>query len=155
MNFFQTPSSNDEYVEQRKTQFKIEGLYIILGVLILNILQGIITGNLADHVLLSFGIVSFFAVYYLLRKVFTGLEYPDIASEKGYKKKRKEVLTLWLTTFVIFVTLNIGQKLLFSPEREWIEIIGLSALFLLFLFLIEYFSVKRSYKKNQDIGSDE
>src|SRR5690625_5253844 len=106
MKFFQTESSNDEYVEQKKTQFKIEGLYIILGLLSLNILQGAITGNLSDHVLLSMGIVYFFAVYYLLRKVFTGLEYPDIASEKGYKKKRKEVLKLWLMSFVIFVTLN-------------------------------------------------
>lgn len=155
MKFFQTQSSNDEYVEQRKTQFKLEGLYIILGVLILNILQGIITGNLSDHVFLSFGIVCFFTVYYLLRKVFTGLEYPDVASEKGYRKKRKEVFALWLTTFIIFVSINIGHKLLFSPEREWIDIIGVSGLFLLFLFLIEYFSVKRSYKKNQEIGTDE
>lgn len=155
MNFFQAQSSNDEYVDQKKTQFKIEALYIIIGLLALNILQGIITGNLSDHVLLSIGIVYFFAVYYLLRKVFTGLEYPDVATEKGYKKKRKEVLMLWLTSFVIFVTINIGHKLIFSPEREWIDIIGLSGLFLLFLFLIEYFSVKRSYKKNQEIGSEE
>ena len=155
MKWFQTQSSNDEYVEQKKNQFKIEALYIVLGLLTLNILQGIITGNLSDHVLLSIGIVYFFVVYYLLRKVFTGLEYPNIASEKGYKKKRKEVLMSWLTTFIIFVTLNVGHKLLFSPEREWIDIIGVSALFLLFLFLIEYLSVKKSYKKNQEIGSDE
>lgn len=155
MKLFQVQSSNDEYIEQRKTQFKLEALYIILGLLILNIAQGIITGNLSDHVLLSIGIVYFFTVYYLLRKVFTGLEYPDISSEKGYKKKRKEALTLWLTTFVLFVIANIGQKLLFNPEREWIDIIGISALFLLFLFLIEYFSVRRSYKKNQEISSDE
>src|SRR5699024_4632406 len=154
MKLFQTQSSNDEYVDQKKTQFKIEALYIIIGLLSLNILQGFITGNLSDHVLLSIGIVYFFTVYYLLRKVFTGLEYPDIATEKGYKKKRKEVVMLWLTSFVIFVTINIGHKLIFSPEREWIDIIGLSGLFLLFLFLIEYFSVKRSYKKNQDIGSE-
>jgi|SRR5690625_4526593 len=155
MKFFQTQSSNDEYVEQKKNQFKIEALYIIIGLLSLNILQGFITGNLSDHVLLSIGIVYFFAVYCLLRKVFTGLEYPDIASEKGYRKKRKQVLISWFTTFIIFVTINIGHKLLFSPEREWIDIIGLSAFFLLFLFLLEYFSVKRSYKKNQEIGSDE
>ena len=155
MKWFQIQRSNDEYVDQRKTQFKIEGLYIVLGLLTLNILQGIITGNLSDHVLLSIGIVYFFVVYYLLRKVFTGLEYPDIASEKGYKKKRNEILLLWLLTFVTFVTVTIGHKLLFSPEREWIDIIGVSALFLLLLFLIEYLSVKKSYKKNQDIGSDE
>lgn len=155
MNFFQTQGSNDEYVDQKKNQFKIEALYIIIGLLSLNILQGVITGNLSDHVLLSIGIVYFFTVYYLLRKVFTGLEYPDVATEKGYKKKRKDVLMLWLSTFIIFVTINIGHKLLFSPEREWIDIIGLSGFFLLFLFLLEYFSVKRSYKKNQEIGSDE
>lgn len=155
MNFFQFQSSNDEYVEQRKSQFKIEGLYIILGLLSLNILQGVITGNLADHVLLSIGIVYFFVVYYLLRKVFTGLEYPDVSTEKGYNKKRKEVLMFWLTSFVIFVTINIGHKLLFNPEKEWIDIIGMSGLFLLFLFLIEYFSVNRSFKKNQEIGTDD
>jgi len=77
MKLFQTESSNDEYVEQKKTQFKIEALYIIIGLLSLNILQGFITRNLSDHVLLSIGIVYFFVVYDLLRKVFTGLEYPD------------------------------------------------------------------------------
>lgn len=155
MKLFQTESSNDEYVEQKKTQFKIEALYIIIGLLSLNILQGFITRNLSDHVLLSIGIVYFFIVYYLLRKVFTGLEYPDVATEKGYQKKRKEVLMLWLASFVIFVIINIGHKLLFNPEKEWIDIIGISGLFLLFLFLIQYFSVKRSYKKNQDISGDE
>src|SRR5690625_2325769 len=124
MKFFQTQSSNDEYVEQKKNQFKIEALYIIIGLLSLNILQGVITGNLSDHVLLSIGIVYFFAVYYLLRKVFTGLEYPDVATKKGYKKKRKEVLMLWLSTFIIFVIINIGHKLLFNPERGWIDKIG-------------------------------
>src|SRR5690554_7246486 len=108
MKFFQTQSSNDEYVDQKKTQFKIEALYIILGLLSVNILQGFISGNLSDHVFLSIGVVYFFTVYYLLRKVFTGLEYPDVATKKSYKKKRKEVLMLWLSTFIIFVTINIG-----------------------------------------------
>src|SRR5690625_1982257 len=155
MKFFQLQSSNDEYVAQKKAQFKIEGLYIILGFLILNILRGFITGNLSDHVIVSIGIVYFFIIYYLLRKIFTGLEYPNIATEKGYKKKRKEALISLFASFVIFVILNIGDKLFLKPEREWIDIIGLSALFLLFIFLIEFFSVKSSYKKNQDIGTDE
>lgn len=154
MKLFQMKQSNDEYVDQRKTQFKIEGLYIIIGLLVINILQGIIRGDLADHVLLSIGIVYFFMMYYLLRKVFAGIEHPNIASEKKYKKKRKETIALWLTSFVIFVIVNIGHKLLFSPHREWIDIFGVSALFLLILFLIEYFSVKRSYQKNQEIDDE-
>lgn len=154
MKFFQMNQSNDEYVEQKKVQFKVEGLYIILGLLTVNILQGFIRGKMTDHVLLSIGIVYFFLMYYMLRKVFTGVEHPNIASEKRYKKKRKEIIILWLTSFVIFLVANIGHKLLFSPDREWIDILGVSALFLIILFLIEYLSVKKSYQKNQDIGDE-
>lgn len=155
MKFFQMHRSNDEYVDQKKIQFKIEGLYIILGLLVINILQGVIRGDLADHVLLSIGIVYFFIMYYLLRVVFTGIEHPDIASEKKYKKKRKETIAISLSSFVIFVTLSIAHKLLFSPQREWFDIIGVPLLFLLIWFLFDYFSVKRSYQKNKEINNDE
>lgn len=147
--------SNDEYVEQRKTLFKIEGLYIILILLSLNVLQGIIRGDISDHVLLSVGIITFYSIYYLLRKAFTGVEYPNIASQKRYRKKRREVIVLWITSFLIFMIINIGDKLFFHQDRSWIDIFGISTLFLIILFIIEYFSLKKSYEKNKTLTNDD
>lgn len=154
MSFFQMNQSNDEYVEQKKVQFKVEGLYIVLGMLIVNILQGFIRGKISDHVLLSLGIVFFFVMYYMLRKALTGVEHPNIASEKRYNKKRKEIIISSLIAFGTFLGGNIIHKLVFSPHREWIDIFAVSALFLVIWFLIDYFSVKRSYQKNQEIDDE-
>src|SRR5690625_2539435 len=146
--------SNDEYVEQKKTQFKIEGLYIILFLLSLNALQGIIRGDASDHVILSIGIIALYSVYYSLRKVFTGLEYPNVASQKRYRKKRKEIVLIWITSFLVFIIANIGDKLFFHQDRNWMDIIGVSSLFIIFLFMIEYFSLKKSYEKNKSLTDD-
>lgn len=144
----------DEYIVQRKNQFKIEGLYIILGVLCINVIQGFIRDALSSHVILSLLILLFFASYYMIRGAFSGTEYPNVASRNKYKQKRRELTVYTTITYIIFLALSIGDKFFFHPNKEWLDIFAVSTIFLILLLLINYFSVKKSYEKNQDIGDD-
>lgn len=153
-SFFQSQVSNDEYVDRKKLQFRLEALYIIIALLAINVLIGIITGDYAGHVLLSAGILFFFATYTLLRYVFTGLEYPEVGSKGAYKNKRREVLVYAVTAGAIFFVLSILQKLFFNSGRSWADIIGVGVIFLILYAILNYLSVKRSYKKNKDIFDD-
>lgn len=141
-------------ISNKKTQFKLEGLYIILILLSINVLQGLIRGDSSDHVIISIGVIAIFSIYYLLRKVFSGIEYPDIATKRRYRKKRQEVSVLWMASFIIFMIANIVHKIFFQQDRSWIDIIAISSLFLIILYFIDYFSLKKSYKKNKSLTDD-
>lgn len=144
-------NSNDEYVEQKKQQFQLEGLYVIIIILVINSLQGLFRNDISSHVLLSIGILLFLIVYYSLRKIFTGIGYPNIESEKKYQKKMKQIRSFAILAFTIFTVINVSNKLLFNSDQSWIDIIAVSIIFLILLFTFEYFSVKKSYEKNKSM----
>ncbi|MDT8974718.1 DUF6773 family protein [Paenibacillus sp. chi10] len=152
--FTSSNQSNDEYVIQKKNKFKIEALYLIIGLLLLNGIRGILMGDYSENVLMSLGIVFFYAIYFMLRYIFTGLEYRDVTTDRGYRKKRREVLMISLSAFGIFFIVTIGQKLLFRPDKPWMDVIGPSVLFLIILAAGNYFSLRRSYAKNKEIFGD-
>src|SRR5699024_911267 len=115
MSFLQA-HSNDEYVDSQKNAFKIETLYIVLLVAAVDLLQGLIRGDISDHVILSGILLVIVLLYYTLRSAFSGIEHPNVATKKSYKKQRRIVRKSILTMFVIYVTFSIGNKLLFSPD---------------------------------------
>src|SRR5690625_7061209 len=88
----------------------------------------------------------------MIRGAFTGTEYPNVASRNKYKQKRRELTVYTTITYIIFLALSIGDKFFFHPNKEWLDIFAVSTIFLILLLLINYFSVKKSYEKNQDIG---
>src|SRR5699024_11536201 len=105
----------DEYIVLRKNQFKIEGLYIILGVICINVIQGFIRDALSSHVILSLLILLFFASYYMIRGAFSGTEYPNVASRNKYKQKRRELTVYTSINYIIFLALIIGDIIFFYP----------------------------------------
>ncbi len=153
LSFLQA-NSNDEYVDSQKNKFKIETLYIVLLVAAVDLLQGMIRGEMSEHVILS-GILLVIAIlYYTLRSTFSGIEHPNVATKKSYKKQRRAVRTSILTMFVMYLTFSIGNKLLFSPDQSWVEIFAISIVFIILFFTLEMVSLKKSYKKNREIVDD-
>lgn len=153
MKFLQS-DSNDEYVDSQKDAFKIETLYIVLLIAAVDVLQGMIRGTFPDHVILS-GILLFIAVlYYTLRSTFSGIEHPNVATKKSYNKQRKVLRLSMFSMFVIYLTLNIGHKLLFNSNDSWFEIFAISILFIILFFALEMIGLKTSYKKNREIVDD-
>lgn len=154
-SFFQSQVSNDEYIDKKKLQFRLEALYIIIALLAINVLIGIITGNYPGHVLLSAGILFFFVMYTLLRSIFTGLEYPEVAGKGTYKTKRHEVLVYAGVAGIIFLAVSIGDKLFVHTDKSWVDIIAISIIFLVLYSILNYISVKKSFQKNKDIFDDQ
>lgn len=153
MNFLQS-DSNDEYVDSQKNKFKIETLYIVLLIATVNVIQGFIRNEISDHVILSGALLLIAALYYFLRSAFTGIEHPNIATKKSYRKQRKVVRTSVITMFLIYLILMIGNKLLFHPDLEWFDIFAISIIFIILFFALEMISLKKSYKKNREIVDD-
>jgi hypothetical protein len=153
-SFFLSRISNDEYVDKKKLQFRLEALYIIIILLAINVLIGVLTGDYSEHVILSAGILFFFVIYTLLRSIFTGLEYPEVAGKRAYKTKRHEVLVYAGVAGIIFLVINIGDKLFFNTDKSWVDIIVISIIFIMVFFVLNYISVRMSYQKNKDIGDD-
>ncbi|MFD2627291.1 hypothetical protein [Oceanobacillus kapialis] len=97
----------------------------------------------------------FILCYTYLRYIFSGIEFTNVYNQKQYKKERKVRLIAALFSGVAFflVTFLINGKP--SNMEDWLDIIGPSVFFIIFFFLFDYISLKRSYRKNKELTDDE
>ena len=143
---------NDEYKEKRILYILAEASIVLLVFLLF---------SFGLHELIShwaFGIdvvtgsgIAIFVGYVTFRYIFSGIEYTDIGTEMEYKKE-KGLITFKSVTFVviffILYSLFIGLP---STGEQWFEILGLLVCVGIGMFLINYISLKRSYKKNKSL----
>lgn len=147
---------DDEYKERKILYFLAEGSIILLVFLLISFGLHVVNPhwNFGIKVVTGSGI-AIFACYVMFRYTFSGIEYTDIGTEKEYTKE-KGLITFKSITFVVifFVFISLFNGLPNSGE-QWFEIIGLLASVGIAMFLINYISLKRSYKKNKDLVDDE
>src|SRR5690625_2467955 len=142
---------NDEYKRQRILHFFAEGSILLLIYLGLAFTTANLTNwNLDLEVILGLAIVLFIS-YTFVRYTLSGIEYTDISTDKQYKKERNS----FVQKSIIFGFTFFAISLFFigSPEwkRDWIETLSISIIASLLLFLINYISLKRSFKNNKDV----
>jgi hypothetical protein len=142
---------DDEYKRQRIVYFLAEGSILLL--IFLGLLFG--ANQLSRwspdvDIILGLAIVVFI-LYVFTRYMLSGIEYTDVSTEKQYKRERsisvKKSIFFAITFFVLSI-LFMGVPRL---KQEWIDILGISIIAAILLFLINYISLKRSYKKNKDL----
>ena len=147
---------NDEYKERKILYFLAEGSIVLLVFLLLSFGLHVVNPhwNFGVNVVTGAGI-AIFVCYIMLRYTFSGIEYTDIGTKKEYTKERG-LITFKAVTFVVtfFVVHTLFMGLPNSGER-WFEIVGLLVSVGIGMFLINYISLKRSYKKNIDLMDDE
>lgn len=144
----------DEYIEKKMTQFFSEAGTIVAAILCLDmIIRGFILGKPASEYIISAIGFAVYAGWILLRYLLSGFEYPEIAGQSAYRKK-KEIAALSLASGLIFAILT----LLFTgiPEHpgSWVDFIGMVMLFAFLHFLINFISLRNSFRKNQDLLDD-
>jgi len=138
---------NDEYKRQRILHFFAEGsilLLIYLGLAFTTV--NLTNWNLDLEVILGLAIVLFIS-YTFVRYTLSGIEYTDISTDKQYKKERNSFVQKSIIFGFTFFTIS----LFFTGSREWIETLSISIIASLLLFLINYISLKRSFKNNKDV----
>lgn len=147
--------SKDEYREKRFLYFVAESVFI-LGILLFLylIIDSLfidlnVPGNMMA--LLSLGFLS---IYILLRSTLTGIEYPEVATERRYKEEKRSKVYGAIRFWIIFIIVYGIFKGVPSNLQEAFSIVGVATLAAIFLFILNYFSLKKSYSKNKHLLDD-
>lgn len=134
----------DEYKEKMVLYFYSEGVVIVLLSLIGMIIYSNYFNISVVNALLIPIVISLF--YISVRYIISGIEYTDVATDKRYKRKLKEVLMHILTFFVLmFVYLAI------AGFDKWRGVLGLAVSIGIVWFFASFISLNRSYRKNRDL----
>lgn len=138
----------DEYKERKMLQFLSEGGVILFLSLIAALVFGRFYALDAELVLLLQ--VAIFLFYVLGRYIVSGIEFTDVATDREYKKEMKVILvkSVGFTFMFILVTFLFNGL---GSTSGWIEIIGGATLAGLFMFIINFVSLKRSFNRNKKL----
>ncbi|RCW64535.1 DUF3278 domain-containing protein [Saliterribacillus persicus] len=140
---------NDEYKERKMLYFFSEGSIILfLSLIAMVICNYYFNISTETALLLS---IAVFLFYVLGRYILSGIEYTDIATEKSYNRELKTIFIRTGSFVVIFMVCYLIFGNTPSSQNEWIEIIGFLLSVGLVWFIINFISLKRSYKRNKDL----
>ena len=139
---------NDEYKEKKMLYFFSEGgIFLFLCLLLMAAFNRFFSISAGTVLLLS---IAAFLFYILGRYILSGIEYPDVATEADYKKEAKVITNKTIAFVVMFLLLYLVFDLP-SGRDEWMNTIGTISFAGIFMFLIHFVSLKRSYKKNKGL----
>ncbi|PEW08800.1 DUF3278 domain-containing protein [Bacillus cereus] len=142
----------DEYKKQKTLYFLAESSIILFITLIILFSIHRISPDLEINPEIYLGMsISIFVIYILTRYILSGIEYSNITTEKEFRKEKNRISFNSLKfIFIFFITysLIIGIP---KTQSQWIDLIILILLSGIFMFLLGYISLRRSYKKNKDL----
>ncbi|WLR42228.1 DUF3278 domain-containing protein [Bacillus carboniphilus] len=142
----------DEYKEKMMLYFIAEASLILM---LLLIIYGIFDHYLFNGDLLGVLVAMFsigvFSIYVLIRYTFSGVEHPEVTSEKEFSKKKKMIRKGSLVFMFVFLTFLLLQKGIPSNLLEIVDLIGPTIIAGVFWFVVSYFSLKASFKKNREL----
>src|SRR5699024_7928324 len=145
----------DEYREKRMLYFFAEAVSILGALLFtLSLLMIFIPGvEIPGIAIASFSWV-FLVVYITLRTTLTGIEYPDVATEKRFKKKKRAMYCTSLTFVGILRVSNIVVQGIPTDAEKLLDILAPTIITGIFFFILHYVSLKQSYKKNKELRDE-
>ena len=142
----------DEYREKRMLYFVAEAAVILGGLLfIYSLLTSFI--SVMDIPGLAVATFSwlFLVTYITLRTTLTGIEYPDVATEKRFKKKKRAVQFMSLTFLVVFLVSNLIIKGLPTDVEQALDVVIPTLLAASLFFVLNYVALRKSFKKNKEL----
>ena len=134
----------DEYKKQRVLHFLAEAsvvsiIYTVF-LLFINIYINI------DVILILIFNVYILIVYFLIRYIFSGIEFGNIINQKEYRSKKGGI---FLESFMFFITFSLIYIIFTSNTiSDWIVVLIISFLASLLFLFINLISLNRSYHKN-------
>ncbi|MCM3722926.1 hypothetical protein [Solibacillus isronensis] len=92
------------------------------------------------------------AGYILIRYILSGIEYTAIFTSTDYSKENKRLVKNSFKFFVMFALLTLIFKGIPTDLKETTEILGVALIAAIILMIINWLSLKLSYKKNRNLG---
>lgn len=139
----------DEYKEKRILYFIAESvlLFLVLSIILICLSVFIELPSYKGEVVLLLILISI-SGYVLIRYIFSGIEYGNVFDISDYRKECKKMIYNSFKFAVIFAM--ISSVLVFAGivSFEWIDVIGLTVVGFILMFLLNYISLRYSFKKN-------
>lgn len=140
---------DDEYKEKKMLYFLSEGAVLLfLSFVVMIFLRNWIVLDAASATLLY---IAIFLFYVLGRYIVSGIEYTDITVEQEYKVERRTIVIKSAGFGAMFLLMYLIVSGIPSSLAGWFEIFMVALLAGFFLFLINFVSLKRSYKRNKEL----
>jgi hypothetical protein len=144
----------DEHKRTRILYFMAETTFLtVVFLLLFGLMKYILNLHLDTDLLVMISPFLMMAYVYF-RYIFSGIEFTDVANKGEYKKQRHVVVKRSLLFGVVFLIIQFIVKETPTNYVEGIELIALPIIAILFYFLFDYISLKRSYKKNRELTDD-
>ncbi|WP_027964662.1 hypothetical protein [Halalkalibacillus halophilus] len=146
---------DDEYKERKIVYFIAESAVILAVMLFVFVL----INNYSLYGNSTTGMVALLALFFLItyiliRYILSGIEYTEVTDDKKYKKEKNVIRNRSIVSFVLILVLFFVFNGLPSNLVETIDFTGQAFLIALFMFVINYVSLKKSLKKNRELIDD-
>ncbi|WP_347860867.1 hypothetical protein U0355_09140 [Salimicrobium sp. PL1-032A] len=139
---------NDEYKRLKMLHFYAEGgVLLFISMFVLFLVNDYFGFGPDAIVLLG---MMLFIFYVSTRYMFAGIEYPDMTSEKSYRKEVRVTLMRSVTFLGIFTGFYILLVDIPATQEAWIDLAGIAIITSAVMFISTYISLKRSYRKNRE-----
>lgn len=136
----------DEYKEKKVLYFIAESmfLFLIFSIFLIFIKQFTNSEGILLFLLIPISISS----YILIRYIFSGIEYVNVFDINIYKKELKKMISKAIKFSIIFALISIFLKVTDIVSFEWSDILGVTFIALALIILMNYISLRISFKKN-------
>lgn len=142
----------DEYKKTRILYFIVESFFLFIAVLVLTVFFnhfiGIINKDIALVLLIALMSVS---GYVLIRYIFSGIEYVNVFDKTDYRKELKKMFFNGFKFAIIFVFVSSFFKVLDMINFDWFDIVGVTFLVFIVVIIMNYISLRFSFKKNMEL----
>lgn len=143
---------DDEYKRTRILYFMAEAMLMtVVAFLVIGMPVYFFNHLSIDGEALLFLTPFLMVTYTFLRYIFSGLQHTEIFHERDYKRERLQaIIRTGLSGFFFFIALLIIKGI---PKNisETLDLIFLPVFFIIFYFILEITSLKRSIKKNKEL----
>lgn len=141
----------DEYKKQRMIIFLAESPIVIIAIsILLLIFERLANWNIDIEIFVALNISIFF-IYNLIRYILSGIEYTSIFTKEEVLSEVKIQITKSLTFFIVFLILYLIVNQVPNTIKQWIETISVPLLAASLLFILNFISLNRSFRKNKKV----
>ncbi|WP_346243793.1 hypothetical protein MKZ19_01280 [Shouchella clausii] len=145
---------NDEYKQRKLLNFLAEGFVISIFISVVFILAETFFSLNMDASIALFIPVVVSITYVLIGYVGSGTEFANVATSADFQSERRKIVGSSITFGFIFSLLSILVTGLPKTIGDFLTMAGLGVIAFILMFLLNMFSLHRSYKKNKDLLDD-
>lgn len=142
----------DEYKQTRILYFIAESFFIFIAVLLLTVFSNRFIGVLNEDIALVILIVLIsLSGYVLIRYIFSGIEYVNVFDKADYRKELRKMFLNGFKFAIIFLFVSSFLRILDMISFDWFDILGVTFTVFILVIIMNYISLRFSFKKNMEL----